>query len=123
MSPGEGLGGWGQDPGAIRSRAEGLEGKAGARDGWGIGMGVGGGIHGVREVQCEEGEKIRRRVEETVHLVWRRIPGVGKLPSDPEMQVRGEADSVPFHVMQIELPTAAEKEVHLGTNISKNSSH
>lgn len=50
--------GWERDPGAIRSRAEGLEGKAEAQDGWGIGMGVGGGIHRVREVQCEEGEKI-----------------------------------------------------------------
>ena len=58
-----------------------------------------------------------------MHLVWRRILGVGKLPSDPEMQVRGEANSVPSHVMQIELPTAAEKEVHLGMNISKNSGH
>lgn len=53
----EGLGGWTQDSGAIQSRAEGLERKAGAQDGWGIGMGVGGGIHRVREVQCEEGEK------------------------------------------------------------------
>lgn len=58
-----------------------------------------------------------------MHLVWRRILGVGKLPSDPEMQMSGEADSVPFHVKQIELPTAAEKEEHFGTYISKNSGH
>lgn len=58
-----------------------------------------------------------------MHLVWRRILGVGKLPSDPEMRVRGEADSVSFHVMQIELPTAAEKGECLEMNVSKNSGH
>lgn len=40
MSPGEGMGAGGQDPGAIRSRAEGLDRNVGAQEGWCVGMGL-----------------------------------------------------------------------------------
>lgn len=68
---------WGGAPSSgLRGQKERLVHRTGGRGG----REVRGGINGVREGQCEEGEKISRKVEEAVNLAWRRLLGAGELP-------------------------------------------
>ena len=57
MSPGEGMGAAGRILGPSRAELRAWKGMLVHRTGGVLGW-VGGGIHRVREVQCEEGEKI-----------------------------------------------------------------